>query len=266
MKAISTTEHVRIPLSGVTGRANREADSTMTKTGTVNDDDDDNDVRSGLRKCGHGTISDDTKPPWPTFSVLKLLKFHPNSPFYARYRETDTMGVSSYSKCRMYSNINWTSVHPSKDYHPPNSTANQQSSIIGKYSSEPKILFFILCHFHISVSFQSHALFRAPSKWSCGFRRSDGLNLRSVVNHGFVRFELATESSFKNATLGFPYGHWSRIKRTYGHSKTTHAVYDEWDRWMVAEKKALWTLIPSNPLFRVLIAQVHSSRAVCRSI
>lgn len=200
MKAISTTEHVRIPLSGVTGRANREADSTMTKTGTVNDDDDDNDVRSGLRKCGHGTISDDTKPPWPTFSVLKLLKFHPNSPFSARYRETDTMGVSSYSKCRMYSNINWTSVHPSKDYHPPNSTANQQSSIIGKYSSEPKILFFILCHFHISVSFQpcsvqmelwlsSQWRTKSPKRcksWICSFRIGD----RKLIQKCDARFSV----------------------------------------------------------------------------
>lgn len=88
---------------------------------------------------GHITFTHDdndmdaltTRTTVPSFRILRKNKM--NFSFSIFCREKDTRGDSSYSHCKMYSNINWTSIQ-SKDYHLPNATANNQHpSTIGKY-------------------------------------------------------------------------------------------------------------------------------------
>lgn len=77
-------------------------------------------------------------------------------PFFSQCcREIDIRGDSSYSKCKMYSNINWTSIQ-SKDYRSPNVTANQHPNTIGKYLSANQ-----------KSSFSLHAIF---TKFRCSHR------------------------------------------------------------------------------------------------
>lgn len=86
-------------------------------------------------------------------SQIRKNKMNFSFPIFRR--EKDTRGDSSYSKCKMYSNINWTSIQ-SRDYHLPNATANQHPSIIGKYLCKPKYLSIIqhpfppICFVHVN--------------------------------------------------------------------------------------------------------------------